>query len=718
MKQFVMLLCFAAACIGNTDIPVDIGILYSDEDPIADIAIRHMEVRFKLFTNYSINTHVVNVKDMGSCTVENIVCDIIEKGIYGIIGPPSEPTNLIVQSVSEKLELPQLQTFWNPAMNDADNRTQILNLYPDANMLGKAWATLIKEMRWRSYVLLYEDDESLLQAQEILKFRREAADDFPIMIRKLLPDSDQSKQIHVILVCRSDRILDILKQAETINMFEDYRSYVLMSLDAHTIDISGLKNNSANITTLRMISTNKNSVRNVIRDWEFMEEQFQRPTKIDPETIKRPLTSGILSDLLTGTIEFDGFGRRKNFKLQILDFYNGRYRHTGDWSSEDPDHIKPLATPSNDTVYITDMNLQKGIIVRVAAKEGEPYVMSTYNNDTGQIEFEGYAVDLIDEISKLLKFSYEFYLVPDKKYGNYDPKIKNWNGLIREIIDRRAHLAICDLTITHERGRAVDFSMPFMTLGISILYSKATRKMPGLFAFTDPLSQDIWLCMATAYLIMSIIIYITARLTPSEWENPHPCDNNPRELENIWTFKNSFWLTLGSIMAQGCDILPKGLSTRMITSMWWFFSLIITASYTANLAAFLTNERMGPTIESYEDLAKQSLIKYGCVEGGATATFFRDSNVSTFQKMWRTMASTEPRVFQASNKDGVKKVKTSKRMYAFLMESSQIEYERERDCELTQVGSWLDTKGYGIAMPIILKSMHAECNEKYIDIMR
>lgn len=83
--------------------------------------------------------------------------------------------------------------------------------------------------------------------------------------------------------------------------------------------------------------------------------------------LQRPLLNGILSEPLTGTIEFDSFGRRRNFKLQVVDLYNGRYRYTGDWSSENPDHIKPLTTPTNDTVYITDTNLQKGI-VRVAAK--------------------------------------------------------------------------------------------------------------------------------------------------------------------------------------------------------------------------------------------------------------------------------------------------------------------------------------------------------------
>jgi glutamate receptor, ionotropic, invertebrate len=57
--------------------------------------------------------------------------------------------------------------------------------------------------------------------------------------------------------------------------------------------------------------------------------------------------------------------------------------------------------------------------------------------------------------------------------------------------------------------------------------------------------------------------------------------------------------------------------------MWWFFALIMLASYTANLAAFLTMERMDASIESAEDLAKQSKIKYGAVKGGSTLGFFK-----------------------------------------------------------------------------------------------
>ena len=67
----------------------------------------------------------------------------------------------------------------------------------------------------------------------------------------------------------------------------------------------------------------------------------------------------------------------------------------------------------------------------------------------------------------------------------------------------------------------------------------------------------------------------------------------------------------------------------MVAGMWWFFTLIMISSYTANLAAFLTVERMESPIESAEDLAKQTKIKYGCVESGSTGAFFR---VSTSKK--------------------------------------------------------------------------------------
>lgn len=63
------------------------------------------------------------------------------------------------------------------------------------------------------------------------------------------------------------------------------------------------------------------------------------------------------------------------------------------------------------------------------------------------------------------------------------------------------------------------------------------------------------------------------------------------------------------------------------------------------------------------------------------------------------MESQRPTVFTASNNEGVERVIKGKGNYAYLMESTTIEYVIERKCELTQIGGLLDNKGYGIAMP-------------------
>ncbi len=67
----------------------------------------------------------------------------------------------------------------------------------------------------------------------------------------------------------------------------------------------------------------------------------------------------------------------------------------------------------------------------------------------------------------------------------------------------------------------------------------------------------------------------------------------------------------------------RAISSRTVASFWWFFTLIMISSYTANLAAFLTIERMEMPIASAADLAQQTKIKYGAVSSGSTATFFR-----------------------------------------------------------------------------------------------
>ncbi|QQP35149.1 Uncharacterized protein FKW44_023296, partial [Caligus rogercresseyi] len=75
-------------------------------------------------------------------------------------------------------------------------------------------------------------------------------------------------------------------------------------------------------------------------------------------------------------------------------------------------------------------------------------------------------------ISEVLGFKYRLYTVPDNLYGFYNRETGQWNGIVKQLIDKRADLAVASMTINYARETVIDFTKPFMNLGISILFKK------------------------------------------------------------------------------------------------------------------------------------------------------------------------------------------------------------------------------------------------------
>ncbi|XP_059271278.1 glutamate receptor ionotropic, kainate 4 isoform X4 [Mustela nigripes] len=397
---------------------------------------------------------------------------------------------------------------------------------------------------------------------------------------------------------------------------------------------------------------------------------------------------------LTGHIEFNSKGQRSNYALKILQFTRNGFRQIGQWHVADGLSMDSRLYASN----ISDSLFNTTLVVTTILEN--PYLMLKGNHQEmeGNDRYEGFCVDMLKELAEILRFNYKIRLVGDGVYGVPEAN-GTWTGMVGELIARKADLAVAGLTITAEREKVIDFSKPFMTLGISILYRVHMGRKPGYFSFLDPFSPGVWLFMLLAYLAVSCVLFLVARLTPYEWYSPHPCaQGHCNLLVNQYSLGNSLWFPVGGFMQQGSTIAPRALSTRCVSGVWWAFTLIIISSYTANLAAFLTVQRMDVPIESVDDLADQTAIEYGTIHGGSSMTFFQNSRYQTYQRMWNYMYSKQPSVFVKSTEEGIARVLNSN--YAFLLESTMNEYYRQRNCNLTQIGGLLDTKGYGIGMPV------------------
>ncbi|CAH2241755.1 jg16320 [Pararge aegeria aegeria] len=634
-----------------------------------------------------------------------------------------------------------------------------INFYPPADEILYAYAKLLKLYKWEKFAVLYEDDMGLLRVQKILAHH---TDQHPVTVRRLDPNANNYPifkllnkfQIYrnIILDCHVDRVIKYLSEAREVQMVTHYQHYILITMDASTV-ADKLKNFNSNVTWLSLTEYDKLQNHNLaqrVGKWLDVKNDAMRPSvtsfKIESlimddianhvlkslqkvESIKsnksKPydaicepnlspwaygaqLQNKILktnSTGVTGHIAFNEKGQRVNYTLYINEIYVSELNTVGSWDSSTQELTEDR--PEDDNLKY-QKNSKNFIII---ARKTKPFFSDKqcHKNDTDCEEetadenYEGFGVELIKEIFDNLhrnKFNYTFTFVNyevKKDVKNYLKTRKSY-GLLDELLNNKADLAVGDITITEDRKKVVDFSVPFMSLGISILYTKEKEVLPGMFSFLNPYTFEVWMYTATAYCVVSILLFVCSRISPGDWENPQPCDKDPEELENIWNFKNCTWLTMGSIMCQGCDILPKAAGSRWVCGMWWFFAVIVCQTYIAQLSASMTSAMETEPINKVDDLAKQTKVLYGAIQNGSTYEFFKNSKDKMYRRMFENMEAN-PAVLVRSNDEGVKRVTSGKSKYAFFMESIAIEYELRKNCYLKKIGGELDSKDYGIAMP-------------------
>ncbi|KAJ6635350.1 Glutamate receptor ionotropic, kainate 1 [Pseudolycoriella hygida] len=311
-------------------------------------------------------------------------------------------------------------------------------------------------------------------------------------------------------------------------------------------------------------------------------------------------------------------------------------------------------------VQCQSLKEKKLVVLTVLEKPYTSLREVPYTNLTGNDRYEGYIVDLLDSISNILGFKYELVVDPANTYGSRQPNGK-WNGMVGDIIERRADVAAAAMTINAEREAVVDFTVPFMNLGIGILYQKAKVSGPGV-------AEDF----------MGLL---------------HPFTHYPVDTFFILTL-------LFGIILLALRRKYKTIVFRTFLGFWLLFLFIYASLFIAQLTDYYIKNNeiyyMVSEFRSVEDLVDQNFVAYGCIAGGATMSFFRNSNISLYSKMWSQMASRTPSPFVASSDQGIERVREGG--YAFLAESTLIEYVTARVCELQQVGGLLDSKGFGLAV--------------------
>uniref|UniRef100_A0A671PX89 Glutamate receptor n=1 Tax=Sinocyclocheilus anshuiensis TaxID=1608454 RepID=A0A671PX89_9TELE len=309
---------------------------------------------------------------------------------------------------------------------------------------------------------------------------------------------------------------------------------------------------------------------------------------------------------------------------------------------------------------------------------------------------KGFCIDVLKRLAKIVGFTYDLYLVTNGRHGkNIDGE---WNGMVGEVVSKRADMAIGSLTINEERSEVVEFSVPFVETGISVMVSRSNGTVSPS-AFLEPYSPAVWVMMFVMCLsVVAVTVFIFEFFSPVGYNRS--LQSGKKAGGSKFTIGKSIWLLWALVFNNSVPVEnPRGTTSKIMVLVWAFFAVIFLASYTANLAAFMIQEEYIDTVSGLSDKKFQQPteqyppLRFGTVPNGSTEENIRSNYPNMHQYMVRNN--------QRGVEEAIDNLKTGK-LDAFIYDAAVLNYMARKDegCKVMTIGSGkvFATTGYGIAL--------------------
>ncbi|XP_058261106.1 glutamate receptor ionotropic, NMDA 2A [Hemibagrus wyckioides] len=420
------------------------------------------------------------------------------------------------------------------------------------------------------------------------------------------------------------------------------------------------------------------------RDLSFTEDGYQENPKL-------------VVIVLNKDREWEKMGKWENRSLTLKYPVWPRFNSFGD-SETDDNHLSIVTLEEKPFVIVENVERLTGTCMRNSVpcrkhiKDNSTEGGGTYIKKC----CKGFCIDILKKIARNVKFTYDLYLVTNGKHGK---KINNvWNGMVGEVVYKKAVMAVGSLTINEERSEVIDFSVPFVETGISVMVSRSNGTVSPS-AFLEPFSASVWVMMFVMLLLVTAMaVFMFEYISPLGFNRNLAQGKDPHGPS--FTMGKAVWLLWGLVFNNSVPVQnPKGTTSKFIVSVWAFFAVIFLASYTANLAAFMIQEEFVDQVTGLSDKKFQSPYSYsppfrfGTVPNGSTERNIRKNYPDMHQYMVK--------YHQTGVTDALVSLKTGK-LDAFIYDAAVLNYMAGRDegCKLVTIGSGyiFATTGYGIAL--------------------
>uniref|UniRef100_A0A3Q2Q0S3 Glutamate receptor n=1 Tax=Fundulus heteroclitus TaxID=8078 RepID=A0A3Q2Q0S3_FUNHE len=301
----------------------------------------------------------------------------------------------------------------------------------------------------------------------------------------------------------------------------------------------------------------------------------------------------------------------------------------------------------------------------------------------------GYCIDLLEKLAEDLGFDFDLYIVGDGKYGAW--KGARWTGLVGDLLNGLADMAVTSFSINSARSRVIDFTSPFFSTSLGILVRSKDTAAP-IGAFMWPLHWSMWVGIFLALHITALF------LTLYEWKSPFGMTPHGRNRVRVFSYSSALNLCYAILFGRTVSSkTPKCWTGRFLMNLWAIFCLLVLSSYTANLAAVMVGEKTFEEVSGIHDTKlhhPSQGFRFGTVRESSAEDYMKKSFPEMHEYMRRFNEPTTP--------EGVATLKTDPpQLDAFIMDKALLDYEVSIDaeCKLATVGKPFAIEGYGIGLP-------------------
>ena len=164
--------------------------------------------------------------------------------------------------------------------------------------------------------------------------------------------------------------------------------------------------------------------------------------------------------------------------------------------------------------------------LRIGITESIPYTYYKRDPATNEILldvnnkpiYEGFCIDFINEIARVMDFSFELVEPSSGKFGEKSVN-GTFDGLIGDLVKGETDLIVAALKMTSDREEQIDFIAPyFEQTGFHIVMKKPVPDT-SLFKFMTVLRLEVWLSILGALSVTAIVIWILEVFSPYSSRN-------------------------------------------------------------------------------------------------------------------------------------------------------------------------------------------------------